>query len=273
MTSVLHKTLPQTPWMAAHTARLPGTVPMDPDDWLRVDEAFAGQMALRDRLIAMQPERVHRLAPAAVPAAVELYRLVLDRLARAPGYRPERQAMRRPDGVLVPLDPQAPLLTLGRLVQADLCLLEKRGGDGAAAQEHCLTGAVLCFPAHWSLAEKIGKPMTRIHRPVAAYGPDLARRVQRMFDNLRTERPIWRANVILRDTPDLFTPETEAEAHDPARPPRRGRFLRSERQCLLRLPETGAIVFSIQTYVLPVDRIGPEARAGLERWLATHGGC
>jgi hypothetical protein len=38
-------------------------------------------------------------------------------------------------------------------------------------------------------------------------------------------------------------------------------YLRSERQCLLRLPKTRAIVFSIHTYVLPVTALSPEQRA------------
>ena len=35
----------------------------------------------------------------------------------------------RPDGVTVPLDPGQPLLTLGRLVQQDLCLMEENGPE------------------------------------------------------------------------------------------------------------------------------------------------
>ena len=40
--------------------------------------------------------------------------------------------MRRPDGVLVPLD-GPPLITAGRLVQEDLCLLEKPDGEAEHA--------------------------------------------------------------------------------------------------------------------------------------------
>ena len=51
--------------------------------------------------------------------------------------------------------------------------------DGAA--EHILTGAVLCFPSSWTLSEKLGKPLLRIHMPVASYDSQMGARVQRMF--------------------------------------------------------------------------------------------
>ncbi len=56
--------------------------------------------------------------------------------------------VRRPDGVEVRLDSRFPLVTLGRLVQEDLCLMEKQG------EESVLTGAILCFPASWTLGQK-----------------------------------------------------------------------------------------------------------------------
>ena len=49
---ILHQRLPVALWMAAHTLRLPGTVPIALEDWLQRDEVFGPQMALRDRLIA-----------------------------------------------------------------------------------------------------------------------------------------------------------------------------------------------------------------------------
>nr|MCU0911011.1 DUF3445 domain-containing protein [Paracoccaceae bacterium] len=39
--------------------------------------------------------------------------------------------------------------------------------------------------------------------------------------------------------------------------------MRCERQCLVRLPVTGAVVFSIHTYVVEAAGLPPEARAAL----------
>ncbi len=241
--------------MDARTARLPGVLPVEGEDWLRVDDAFAGQMAERDRLIAGAPGAVHALLPGARPAAEELYATVLQRLGHVPGYAVAPGAVTRPDGVTVPLDPGAPLLTLGRLVQEDLCLMEQAGG------EHVLTGAILCFPASWTLAQKIGRPLTGIHEPVAPYDEGIARRVQRLFDAIRPEQPLVRMNALVYDDPALHQPRLESERRP--RPVER-LYMRSERQCLLRLPVTGAVVFTIHTYIVRLADLDAEARAGLE---------
>lgn len=153
MTPILQSYLPFAPWMDPRTSRLPGILPLEGDGWTCVDDAFAGQMAERDRLIDAQPDRVHGMQERAMPAAKELYVAVLQALSGRVGYHVTDSFVRRPDGVIVPLDPDQPLLTLGRLVQEDLCLLEQ---DGA---EHVLTGAILCFPASWTLAQKLGRPL------------------------------------------------------------------------------------------------------------------
>ena len=117
----------------------------------------------------------------------------------APAYAvgPE---VRRPDGVTVAIDRADPLGTLGHLVQEDLCLMEKRN------EAHVLTAAVLCFPASWRLAEKIGRPLEAIHAPVPEYDPKLARRVQRLFDGVQPGRPLWRVNALRYADPALHQP-------------------------------------------------------------------
>ena len=223
--------------------RLPGVAPLDPSLWLLRDDAFAGQMALRDALIASRREEVIGLLDTGRAAAEELLEAVLDRLVQDDGYRVGADVL-RPDGVTVPVRREDPLGTLGRLVQQDFCLMQKPEG----ADEHVLTGAVLCFPAGWTLAQKLGRPLIRIHRPVKPYDADLAKRVQRLFDGVQPGRPLWRFNALGYVDPTLFQPRTEGA-------PKYGtaeeqRFIRSERQSVLRLPETRAVVFGIHTFVV-----------------------
>ncbi len=231
--------------------RLPGVAPLDPGDWLIVDEAFAGQMALRDALISQCRDRVLALDDAAAGAAVELLDLVLALLRETPGYRCRGAEVIRPDGGRVRCDPGDALASLGRLVQEDFCLLEKRGG------EHVLTGAVLCFPAGWTLSEKFLRPLSHIHAPVAAYDGEMARRVQRMFDAIRVEQPLWRANGLNYDDPALFAPRPQSDPRPPGGP--HSPYFRSERQSILRLPESGAVVFSIHTFMLRRADLAPAA--------------
>ncbi|MEQ9259071.1 MAG: DUF3445 domain-containing protein [Roseovarius sp.] len=223
---------------------LPGIAPLDMADWLHVDEAFALQMAERARLMAERPSEVLAETEGARPAAEELLRFVLAWLETyGQGYRLGAEAVLRPDGVEVPIDRTDPMQTLGHLVQEDLCLLEKRG------DEHVLTAAVLCFPASWRLADKIGRPLTAIHVPVPSYDDAIARRVQRLFDGVQPERPLWRFNVLRYAEAALHQPVSRVQPERVARVEDYP-FIRSERQCVLRLPETRACVFSIHTYVL-----------------------
>ena len=160
----------------------------------------------------------------------------------------------RPDGTTVPLDPAQPLLTLGRLVQEDLCLMEAR------CEEYVLTGGILCFPASWSLTQKLGRPMTSIHDPVPVYDADVAKRVARLFDAIRPEQPLWRMNYLTYDDFVLHQPRFESEKSPQ---PTDHVFIRCERQCLLRLPVTNAVVFTIHTYVVDAGTVTPEELAAL----------
>lgn len=256
MPEILHDALPLAPWMNEHNLRLPGTTPIDAKDWLQRDEVYPAQMAYRDALIAERPGQVHALLPGAEPAARELLDVVLAHLEGVPGYVRDGDALRRPDGVAAPLD-GPPLLTAGRLVQEDLCILEKP----ESADEHVLTGAILCFPSNWTLAQKLGQGLARIHLPVAPYDEGIARRVQRMFDLIRPEAPVMRANLLVYSAHDLHNPRPEFARYTPE--PGAGRFVRVERQVLMRLPVTRAVVFSIHTYMIEASALTPEQRARL----------
>ena len=257
MSAILNHTLPAEPWTDPRLARLPGILPTEGDIWFTQTETYAAQMAERDRLINSAAP-VHALLPEAEPAAAELYDQTLAKLQTTQGFTFGANHVTRPDGQQIALERSTPLLTLGRLVQEDLCILTQTQSD-----EHILTGAVLCFPASWTLAEKIGRPMSDIHVPVPQYDANITKRVQRLLDAIRPGQPLWRMNHNLYANPDLFHPRSEAAPRVDATP----QYLRAERQCLARLPKTGAIVFSIHTYVLPLDRLAPQARQSL---IAAH---
>jgi hypothetical protein len=233
MPFILHSALPQA--LTANAA-LPGTRPCDADDWLRVDEVYAAQMAYRAELLREKRAAVLYAPDDVLDPARELLDETLAILP-AKGFTVANDTVQCPDGRDVPINRNTPLLTLGHLVQEDLCILEKRGA------EHVLTSAVLCFPASWRLADKVGRPLTTIHDPVPAYDGNIAARVQRLFDGVQVGRPLWRFNRLRYADPDLHQPvRQDPEAPRP--------FHRSERQCILRLPRTQAVVFTIHTYVV-----------------------
>lgn len=242
---ICQSTLPFAVWTHPATARLPGIQPAPLSDWLWVDDAYGAQMAHRARLIAERSAQVIAQEPGTEDALAELWDTVLSDIP-ALGFEVGRDTVRCPDGRVVTLDRARVLHCLGHILQQDLCLHLKPDG----ADQHHLMAAVLCFPASWTLAEKIGRPLTAVHGPVEEYDADMARRVQRMFDAMPVDRALWRGNALLYADPELHQPRSgpqrrTAPRHESAM------WLRSERQVLRRLPRTGAVVFAIHTFVLP----------------------
>lgn len=220
-------------------AKLPGVMPLGEQPYLLRGPDFAGQMAIRLRLIQTKPVEVMACKPDAEDACWELLGFVIEQLGY--GYHITPNTIERPDGMVVRRD-AAPLEQLAVLVQEDFCLLDKIG------EEHVLRAALLCFPAGWLLSQKMGRPLGTIHDPVEAYNVDLARRIQRLFDGVQVGRPLWRANALEYHDPSLFQPEkTRSKMGDlPAR------YLRTERQLIFRLPKSEMVVFSIRTAVAPL---------------------
>ncbi len=245
--------LPFTPWMAEKTRRLPGIQPVAAGEWLLRDEVFAQQMAYRDHLLATRREAVFRAAPESLPAQQELLELVLAELDT--GYDINGRCVRRPDGISVETGDDAPVVDAARLVQEDLLILEER-------QEYALTAAVLCFPASWTLEEKFLRGLVGIHGPVDEYDADMAKRVGRMFTAIRPEQPLWRANFLRYDDPDLHQPRREGDERTLSG---NGGFVRVERQTLRKLPASDAVVFGIHTYVVALDALEVAERDGLQR--------
>ncbi|MCC1482309.1 heme-dependent oxidative N-demethylase family protein [Roseibaca sp. Y0-43] len=236
---ILNARLPFAPWVDPARRRLPGVMPLARDEWLLISDAYAAQMAERARLLADRPAEVTACLAEAEDAAAELLATVLGDLP-ALGFTCDGPRITCPDGRRVDLSALPPLHALGLLVQEDFCILQKRDG----ADEHVLTGAVLCFPSSWTLAQKLGRPLLRIHAPVESYDSQMGARVQRMFDAIRPEQPLWRANLLRYTNAALYQPRQEYAPKDKRDD---GDFIRSERQCLLRLAQSRAVVFSIHT--------------------------
>lgn len=242
---------PYTPFMDPRTARPPGLMPLDMREWTVRHADFDAQMAYRRHLLAEHPEVVLGAMSEGEDPAEELLEMLLAHLGDS---RPLTRAERF-----------CPLTAIGRLVAEDFCVLM----PDAASGEYRLAAAVLCFPSRWLLSEKLGRPLTPIHTPVPGYQGDLARRVNRVFEALRPERPLQRVNWSVHPNPELFLPQGESFKSADLEPEPGARFfLRTERQTLVRLPRTGAVAFGIKTSVTPVDHLAPAVAAGLARALS-----
>ena len=242
---------PDPPEIELAPPGLPGVRPLAPGDWLRADGDFAGTMALRAHLVRTRRDAVLGAVPGSEAVVRRALARVREALRGAPGYAVGADALTRPDGGRVPLGGD-PLAALALAVQEDVCVMD-RGPEGV----HVLVAAALCFPAEWTLAEKLGRGLPGIHAPVAAYDAGIERRVQRLFDGLHPDRPLERSNAHRHDGGTRHAPRGEAEPKARARD---ARWLRRERQCLVGLGpgRGGPALFTIRTYI---TRIGDDPAA------------
>lgn len=145
-------------------------------------------------------------------------------------------------------------------MQEDFCLMR------SAPEGYVLCAASVCFPSRWLLAEKIGQPMAQIHAPVPGYAEKLRSPVNRFFEQIRSDRPVWRLNWSIVDSPDLFLLQSwDVNPNLNAANAGEKLWIRVERQTLRRLPQSRNILFTIRTYVssLSLLETNPSAAKGL----------
>ena len=130
-------------------------------------------------------------------------------------------------------------------VQEDICLLQP------VSDEYQLTAASVCSPSNWALEKKIGKSVDQIHSPVPGYQQVLAERVNRLLRGLKCSKPMLRFNWSLQQGNELFwRKDLNAAAGDAET------YWRVERQTLVKLPESGAVVFGIRIFLHPLASLG-----------------
>jgi len=205
-----------------------GLRPLDLSKWLEFDVHEEDERSLKAALLEHDYDAVVATNPEGDEASVELLR-ELKRFLHE--YHPGRATETNAG--------EHPVVQVSRLAQEDFCVLVKE-------DTWRLRAACVCFPSRWDLASKIGTTLDDIHSPVPLYEHELARPTNTFFDRLGTEKWFWRLNWTLLDSPVLHQ-RTSARAA-----PSGGLdqwFFRVERQTLRRLPITGAIIFTIRTYV------------------------
>ncbi len=247
-----------TPFKAGPFRLSMGLVPLELKDWIEPDAQCAVELKEKERLLTERRDEVFAVLPEAGPGAAETLALLVEHL---PSRFPElyRRSGEQLDTLAtgqqweVHNTPLHPLDLAGRLIQEDLCLMQWQ----AHTQVYHLVGASLCFPTRWRLADKIGRPLNEIHAPIPGYAEQLAPTMDKFFDRLKVEKPVWRLNWSLMDDPALFQPTRSGRKRADITPENAGHtlWLRMERQTLRRLPHTHDILFTIRVYVRPLAHL------------------
>ncbi|MEM8725789.1 MAG: DUF3445 domain-containing protein [Pseudomonadota bacterium] len=137
----------------------------------------------------------------------------------------------------------------------DMCLLTRFDGEDA----YRLIGAAVAWPSDWNPADKLGLPLRALHAPIAGYEEQLASGVDHFMAKLKPGPVYGRCNWFIAPTGEKRwitdgIPK-HAFAHVTAENAGETLFVRSERQTLRRLPQTGAILFTIGIYVEPLGAL------------------
>ena len=236
-----------------------------------VDAArYLGEVRLRERLLAEDHDYRYRGGPGTVPAQWEVVALLLRDLARhhprlmslsedgdrwtwKPRLLGGRATFRLGDSGSLPHEP---LDWVGRQVVEDLILLSGNAGAGFP-----VIAGQLCFPNEWSLPDKLGRPVLGAHAPVPGFARQAGEATLRLLERLRPGRPVWRANWAIRATDSLdLSPRAGPVPvkHVDAGNAGETLVVRVERQTLSRLPETGAILFTVHTRSRPLGLVAGE---------------
>ena len=235
-----------------------GLVALQLKDWIEADEYFYDELKEKKQLLISNYPEVFASRPGSLPAQTEVLALVLKHMEE---YYPGVLKIEQDEVILPKLKwkfrisdfEESPLDLCGRLVQEDLCLMAP-GPDG-----YTLEAASLCFPARWRLMDKMGLPMSAIHKPVPDYSEKLSRPVDSFFNRIDVDRPVWRVNWSLTTDPTMFQPvrqkHSASELSITSKNAGDKVYMRCERQTLRRLPDTGWISFTIKTYLDKVSKL------------------
>lgn len=207
---------------------------------------------------------------------------VLAERAESLSTHPERYAALSPEGIAA-VNETAALLTscgisfqgpavspletvhqLARSCEVDLVWL-----TADRESEFRIAGGVVCFPSSWSLPEKLGQRLSKVHAVVPDLNATLGRQIETFLTKLAPS-DVWR-----RENWGLSG--DDRRNHHPACPRTPlvsgvtldHVWLRVEHQLLMKLPLSGAILFGIQLEVWPLSTVvaEPEAKRRLIQQL------
>ncbi len=243
---------------------------LDEAEWLEVDERRVPELRAKADLLDHERDTVLATLPSGDDPSRELLAAVVEHLAVQHGVLDATGPVLtdRLSGAAVDLEGHHPLEAASRVAQEDLCVLVR---DEVAWR---LVAACVCFPSRWSLRDKLGATLSGIHGPVPGFDATLGAPAATFFDRLTVTRPVWRRNWTLLDTPELHLPSPAARRRTLDGDDDLGHRLwfRVERQTLRRLPDTGAIAFTIGTTVRPLADVvaaTPGFADALRRTLST----
>lgn len=243
-----------------------GTRPMDPSQWLDIGPDHGPFLREKQARLKANPLPFYRTTPGSLPAQIELRdRVVAYLLAQHADVfaMVDGRLVDRVEGNAHELDSPGvePLALISQFLEEDFILLQQVDG------QDLITAASNAYSSSGRIVSSVGRSIPWAHKFVPTLNEQLGPRIDRVLGNIKVDAPVERFNWLLTPIASRLFPENPHAANTAAvdninaaladEPSRAGEILwiRVERQTLLRLPESGALAFSIYTYSDPLSSI------------------
>ena len=216
-----------------------GLKPLPISQWILVDEDLPQFLNHKLEQRDLWKPMVYQALPESARAQAEFHKLLRQHLVQNHGYRLEGiHSLVNRKYSLTWDDPIADLWHCSLWIQEDICLLENTG------KEYVLTAASVCSPSNWNMPSKVGQSVETLHNPVPGYKKGMSDRVNKLLSGLKPSKPLQRLNWSIQPGGELFWRSDVNNYEDNTE-----KYWRVERQTLIRLPDTKAIVFGIRVFL------------------------
>lgn len=171
---------------------------------------------------------------------------------------------------------------LAENIEEDFIILLKdptRESEENGGNEYFFKAGVFAFAAGFNPIDRFNTPLSFIHHPIPGYESKLKISMNRFFNRLSPGQFVTRLNFSIQTHNKFYVDDSNKGYHNP----KGGDVLellkfedldfenqvhyRSERQVLTKLPKSGAIVFTIRTYLLPLAQIKSEGKEVCDRLI------
>ncbi|TVY89513.1 hypothetical protein LAWI1_G002248 [Lachnellula willkommii] len=237
---------------------------LEKSNWLTIDAHYTSEHQVRNYLLRTSHPNVIQCLPGSEAACHEVLSTAVDFLiTRFPDhFTIEGETITNHianESFLVGPDCPNPLEVAARLSMEDFNILMKNAETG----EYHLQASATLFPAGWKLQERIGSTMANLHGPVPGWKEKMGGAVNRYFDHLSAKTAMERTNLFIQSDPSLFSDAPEIPTGHEKRKMPQDLQVRRERQTFTRLEKTGAVLFTVRTYMQPLEDLEDEEAVAL----------
>lgn len=216
-----------------------GLQPMPLSQWILVDEDLPQFLDHKLEQRVLHKAMVYQALPESTRAQAEFHKVLRQHLVQNNNYRlNDIHGLANRKHSLTWDDRIKDLWHCSLWIQEDICLLENIG------KEYVLTAASVCSPSNWNMPSKVGQSVEMLHAPVPGYKKEMSDRVNKLLLGLKPNKPLQRLNWSIQLGGELFWRSDVSNHEDNVE-----KYWRVERQTLIRLPDTKAIVFGIRVFL------------------------